>query len=110
MAAFASASQAVAAAMQIQRELRDRGEEQGELHVRIGLAAGEPVTEQDDLFGAAVQQAARLCACAQPDRIVVSSGVHDLCRGKGIRFSDRGEIALKGFNEPIGHFEVLWRE
>jgi class 3 adenylate cyclase len=73
------------------------------------VAAGEPVTEKNDLFGAAVQQAARLCAVAQPDCIVVSSGVHDLCRGKGIRFSDSGPIAVKGFEEPIGHFEVEWR-
>ena len=111
MAAFASAFQAVGAAAQIQRELheRDRAETEA-LQVRIGVAAGEPVTDQDDLFGAAVQQAARLCACAQPDCVVVSSGVHDLCRGKGIRFSDGGPIALKGFEEPIGHFEVDWRD
>jgi class 3 adenylate cyclase len=51
-----------------------------------------------------------LCASAQPDCIVVSSGVHDLCRGKGIRFSDGGLIAVKGFDEPIGHFEVEWRD
>jgi class 3 adenylate cyclase len=110
MAAFVSAFQAVAAAMQIQRALLDRDEPaQGHLHVRVGVAAGEPVTEQNDLFGAAVQQAARLCAQAQPDCIVVSSGIHDLCRGKAIRFSDRGPIALKGFEEPLGHFEVEWR-
>jgi class 3 adenylate cyclase len=78
--------------------------------VRIGVAAGEPVTERDDLFGAAAQQAARLCECAQPDGILVSSGVHDLCRGKGIRFSDSGQIAVKGFDEPIGNFEVNWRD
>ncbi len=110
MAAFASAYQALGAATQIQRDLHERdGAEQHALLVRIGVAAGEPVTEHDDLFGAAVQQAARLCACAQPGCIVVSSGVHDLCRGKGIRFSDAGPIILKGFDEPIGHYEVHWR-
>jgi hypothetical protein len=110
MAAFTSAFQAVSAAMQIQRSLQGRDEPvQEHLHVRVGVAAGEPVTEQNDLFGAAVQQAARLCAWAQPDGIVVSSGVHDLCRGKGIRFLDGGLIAVKGFDEPIGHFEVEWR-
>jgi Protein of unknown function (DUF4242)/Adenylate and Guanylate cyclase catalytic domain len=111
MAAFASASQAVGAAIQVQQALQghDAVGRSG-LQVRIGVAAGEPVTERDDLFGAAVQQAARLCTCAQPDCIVVSSGVHDLCRGKGIRFSDAGAIAVKGFDEPIGHFEVDWRD
>jgi class 3 adenylate cyclase len=110
MAAFDAASQAVGAAVQIQRRLAelDAGG-QSRLRVRIGVAAGEPVTERDDLFGAAVQQAARLCACAQPDCIVVSSGVRDLCRGKGIDFSDTGPLAAKGFDEPLGHFEVDWR-
>jgi hypothetical protein len=111
MAAFDAASRAVGAGVQIQRalgELNTGG--QSRVRVRIGVAAGEPVTEQDDLFGATVQQAARLCACAQPDCIVVSSGVHDLCRGKGIRFSDAGPLAAKGFDEPIGHFEVDWRD
>ena len=111
MAAFDSAYQAVGAGIQIQRDLHGRdGAEQHALDVRIGVAAGEPVTEHDDLFGAAVQQAARLCACAQPGCIVASSGVHDLCRGKEIRFTDRGPIAVKGFDEPIGHYEVHWRE
>ncbi len=111
MASFASAFQAVGAAMDIQRVLREHnGIGQDGLHVRIGVAAGEPVSEQDDLFGAAVQQAARLCACAQADCIVVSAGVQDLCRGKGVRFSDAGPIAVKGFDEPIGHFEVDWRD
>jgi hypothetical protein len=110
MAAFTSAFQAVSAAMQIQRTLQDPGSAPEHLHVRVGVAAGEPVTEQDDLFGAAVQQAARLCALARPDCIVVSSAVRDICRGKEIRFSDGGPIALKGFDEPIGHFEAEWRD
>jgi class 3 adenylate cyclase len=111
MAAFTSASQAVRAAMQVQQALQEHNEtERSRFHVRIGVAAGEPITEQDDLFGAAVHQAARLCACSSPDCIVVSAGVHDLCRGKGIRFSDAGPIVVKGFDEPIGHFEVDWSD
>lgn len=118
MASFASAYQAVGAAIEIQRSLQERspGEQFADrgqppaLRVRIGVAAGEPVTEQDDLFGATVQQAARLCTHAQPDCIVVSSGVQDLCRGKGIRFSDAGTIVLKGFDEPVGHYRVEWRD
>jgi class 3 adenylate cyclase len=105
MAAFDSASQSVAAAVEMQRLLAG-DDRDGALRVRIGVAAGEPVTQRDDLFGAAVQEAARLCACASPGRIVVSSGVRDLCRGKGVGFVDRGPVVLKGFDEPIVHFEV----
>ena len=111
MAAFVSASQAVAAAIEMQRGLRDHADASAHaLQIRIGIAAGEPVSEQDDLFGAAVQCAARLCASAEPGCILVSSGVHDLCRGKRISFADRGQVAMKGFDEPVGHFEVAWCE
>jgi class 3 adenylate cyclase len=111
MAAFDSASLSIGAATQIQRALRDGDAVGGRrLHVRIGIAAGEPVTEDGDLFGAAVQQAARLCQCAQPDCIVVSSGVYDLCRGKGIRFAERSLAEMKGFGEPIEHYVVHWSE
>ncbi len=111
MAAFDSASRAVGAATHMQRALHG-GEGAGErrLHVRIGVAAGEPVTADDDLFGAAVQQAARLCQCAEPGCIAVSSGVRDLCRGKGISFAERRLVEAKGFGEPIEHYEVHWRE
>jgi hypothetical protein len=108
MAVFDSASRAVGAATHIQRALKEGTGANERLRVRIGVAAGEPVNEHDDLFGAAVQQAARLCECAQPDSIVVSSGVHDLCRGKGITFSDRRSIDAKGFDEPIETYEVHW--
>jgi Protein of unknown function (DUF4242)/Adenylate and Guanylate cyclase catalytic domain len=110
MAAFDSAYQAVGAAIVIQRKLcGEAAEAERALRVRIGIAAGEPVTERDDLFGAAVQQAARLCAHAEPDAIVVSSTVHDLCRGKDVRLTTAGTVALKGFAEPIGHSLVEWR-
>jgi class 3 adenylate cyclase len=111
MAAFDSASRSVGAAIQIQRALHeDDGSGATRAHVRIGVAAGEPVTQDDDLFGAAVQQAARLCQCAQPDAIVVSSGVRDLCRGKQISFGDCRTVEVKGFDEPIEYYEVHWRE
>lgn len=111
MGAFDSASRAIGAAIQIQRAMHEAGGVgERRVHVRIGVAAGEPVTENDDLFGAAVQQAARLCQCAQPDCIVVSSGVYDLCRGKEIRFGARGAIEMKGFSEPIEHYEVHWQD
>jgi class 3 adenylate cyclase len=110
MAAFDSAARSIGAATQIQRSLDVDGSGDRRVHVRIGVAAGEPVTENDDLFGAAVQQAARLCQCAGPDCIVVSSGVHDLCRGKEIRFADRRVVEMKGFGEPVEHYEVMWRD
>jgi len=77
--------------------------------VRIGLAAGEPVMEGGDLFGAAVQLAARLCDRAGSGAILVSSTVRDLAVGKRFAFERRGRATLKGFDEPVTLFELGWR-
>ena len=48
------------------------------IRVRIGLNAGEPVAEDEDLFGTAVQMAARVCAHAEPGQIVAANVVREL--------------------------------
>jgi adenylate cyclase len=78
--------------------------------VRIGVSAGEPVAEHNDLFGAAVQLAARACDHAAAGGILVSTAVRELAVGKGFRFEARGPFELKGFDELIPLFEVTWRE
>ena len=73
----------------------------------IGIAAGEPVTERNDLFGSAVQLAARLCERAYPGTVLVSSTVRDLALGKGFQFRKGATMRLKGFDEPIRTFELI---
>jgi class 3 adenylate cyclase len=109
MASFPSVAGGIASAVQVQRGIADANARLGlPLRVRIGLAAGEPVTERDDLFGAAVQLAARLCGRAEPGSILVSGAVRDLAVGKGFTFRKRGPFRLKGFDEPVAAFEVDW--
>ncbi len=110
MAAFPTVVGGVRTAIDIQRELagsEDAG--QARYRVRVGLSAGEPVTERGDLFGAAVQVAARLCQRARPGSILASSGVHDLARGKGFAFGRPKRLRMKGFDEPVTGYEVLWQ-
>lgn len=107
MASFTSVSRAVECAIDIQRALSDEPEER--LSIRIGVAAGEPVTENDDLFGSTVQLAARLCATADPGRILVSTAVRELSLGKGFTFSEQAEADLKGFSEPVRAYLVDWQ-
>ena len=57
--------------------------------------------EHEDLFGAAVQLAKRICDCAEPGEILVANVVRDLCVGKAVAFEDRGERELKGVGEPV---------
>ena len=110
MASFVSAAAAVRCAAQIQRELAQRAREQNKhpIKVRIGGAAGEPVERNSDIFGSTVQLAARLCSHAAPEQIVVSSVVADLCIGKGLMFRPLGEVALKGFDQPVHAHAVEW--
>lgn len=108
MAAFPSVVGAIESAVQIQTTLADADETAG-IRVRIGMSAGEPVTERNDLFGAVVQLAARLCSEAEPGGVLVSSAVRDLALGKGFTFRERGNLSLKGFDDPVRAYEVVWQ-
>jgi class 3 adenylate cyclase len=111
MASFGSVTKGVECATTIQRELHARNREATHrVEVRIGVSAGEPVTESDDLFGAAVQLAARACNQAAAGAILVSTAVRELCLGKGFAFEARGPFDLKGFDQPVPLFEVAWQE
>ena len=111
MASFRSAASAIEAAVLMQRGFAEAAAEgKMPLAVRIGIAAGEPVEEHNDLFGTAVQLASRLCARAEAQTIVVSGAVRDLAAGKGFRFTPATTLRLKGFDEPVRASQVLWRE
>src|SRR4029077_15313740 len=111
MASFVSPAGAVRCAIQIQRELEKHAQKNSEhaLKVRVGAAAGEPVKQNNDLFGSTVQLAARLCAHAQPEQILVSNVIAELCLGKGLSFEDLGEVTLKGFGYPIRAHASAWK-
>ena len=112
MASFPTASSALACAIAIQRAVAARAAAQPEvpLALRIGLNAGESVVEEQDLFGASVQLAKRICDHAEPGQIVASNVVRELAMGKGFLFGDIGEVVPKGFEEPVRLYEVRWRE
>lgn len=104
LASFVSTIKAVECTIAIQREFQ-----QTDTHrVRIGLTVGEPVSEADDLFGAVVNLAARCCSHAEPSQIIVSSAVRDLMLGKSFSFVDRGNVELKGFDDPVQLYEVVY--
>jgi class 3 adenylate cyclase len=112
MASFVSAAGAVRCAIQIQRELakHERTNPARPLKVRVGAAAGEPVEQNNDLFGSTVQLAARLCAHAQPEQILVTNAIAELCIGKGLLFEDLGELPLRGFSYPVRAHAAAWKQ
>lgn len=111
MASFASATGGLECAIEVQRLVAARNEEaEVAFRVRIGLNAGEPVAEESDLFGTAVQLAARISSHAEAGQILVSNVVRELVSGKPFLFADQGDVPLRGFDEPVRVFEVRWRE
>jgi len=111
MAVFRSAAAAVECTVAIQRALAAYNQAHPErpIRIRAWLSSGEPVENHGDLFGASVHVAARAGAAAQPEQILASNVVAELCFGKPLVFVDQGERVLKGFGKPVRLHEVRWR-
>lgn len=109
-ASFTSILRALQSTVAIQQACSAEVGDAPDLAVKIGLTVGEPVEESDDLFGASVNLAARICAHAGGGQTLASSTVRDLAIGKGIEFLSMGSIALKGFPEPVPLYEVAWTD
>ena len=111
MASFSSASKALECAIAMQRAFEAHNESTDEpIMVRVGLNAGEPIAEDEDLFGTAVNLAARICSQAEAGQILAPIVVRELAAGKQFMFADRGETELRGFEDPVRLFELRWRE
>lgn len=111
MAAFGSVSQALRCAVEAQQAFQRYNAEDraGAVHVRMGINAGEPLSEFDDLYGLVVNTAARICDAAAAGEILASNVVRELAVGKGFAFADRGQFPLKGIDEPVHLYSVAWQ-
>jgi adenylate cyclase len=107
MATFPDPSAAVAGSIQAQKEVlaHNAAHPDLEVHVRIGVNAGEAVEEENDFFGAAVQMTARICDKASKDNVWVSQTVVDAC-GKKFGFIPRGRFEMKGIQQARPLYEV----
>ncbi len=112
MASFDSVPHAVTCSIAIQRgfDAYNEQEPSEELRVRIGLAAGEPVASNDDLFGSTVNLASRICEAALPEQILTAALVHEKAGDGTFSFEEAGRRELKGFSRPVEVFAVEWRE
>jgi class 3 adenylate cyclase len=110
LASFMSVVKALECARHIQHGVSGIDATDWPLRVRVGLAAGEPVADGDDLFGLAVNLASRVCDACEPGSIFVLSSVRDLAAGKGFDFEDAGEHTFKGFDEPVRVYRLRWAD
>jgi class 3 adenylate cyclase/pimeloyl-ACP methyl ester carboxylesterase len=105
---FPAASQALDCAQTIQRAATDH--DNTNLGIKIGCNAGEPIAEEDDLYGTAVQIAARATDQATAGEIIVTNVVRELVAGKTYLFGERPPAALKGLEEPVRLFNLRWQD
>jgi class 3 adenylate cyclase len=110
MASFPTAVAGVEAAcdMQLHTKVHNKNRPELPLGLKIGLNTGDPIAEDDDLFGTTVQLAARIVDKAQAGVILVSGSVHGLSQGKNLRFERFGDLDMKGFDESITVYTALW--
>ena len=112
MASFDKPPNSVRAAADIQRRFAAYNANASEtLSVRVGIDAGEPVEDHNDLFGSTVQLASRLCSEAEANGIVVSGSLRELCQEEdAARFVALGERRFKGFADTAQVFRFEWRD
>jgi class 3 adenylate cyclase len=103
MATFASAGKAIEAAL-----ASHTAAAAADLRLHAGLHAGDVIDEGDNVYGGAVNLAARVCGMSEPGEVLVSETVRALARtSAGVRFEDRGIHELKGIEEPQRLYAVL---
>jgi class 3 adenylate cyclase len=103
LATFASARQAIEAALSCGAVGAGAG-----LPLHLGLHAGDVIREDNNVYGGAVNIAARISGLAAPGEVLVSDIVRGLARtSAGVAFEDRGEQALKGVSEPVRVWAVV---
>jgi len=102
LAVFTSARQAIECALRCNAA----GEPAG-LQLHLGIHAGDVIREGNNVYGGAVNIAARIAGASAPGEVLVSDTVRSLARtSAGVAFEDRGEHELKGVADPQRLFAV----
>ena len=111
LAEFPNPVDAVECGVQIQNKsvsINNQSDEADKMSFRIGLNMGEVLVSDGDLFGDAVNVAARLEAQAIPDGLCISESIFDLVNMKvKVSYEDAGELNLKNIGRPVRAYNVL---
>jgi Flp pilus assembly CpaF family ATPase/class 3 adenylate cyclase len=110
MISFGSARHGVECALDIQQAIAEYSKQNPErkIRIRIGLNTGEVVEEAGDIFGAAVNVAARVAGKAKGGEVLVSEIVRQLVGPIAeMKFEFRGRYKLKGFPDRWRLHEVV---
>ena len=115
MCTFPRADNAAAAAVEMQEALQNKNRlkkaDDPEVRVRIGMHYGEALWDAGDVFGDAVNVAARMAAQAKGEQIITTRSTIDLLEEdvrENTRWMDRA--AIKGKKEDIEIHEIIWQK
>lgn len=103
LAVFKQPFNAVAAALEAQKKIRDYSAvrvEQEKFQVRIGLNTGPVIRRENDYFGEHVNVASRMQGVAERGEVVLTQATFDEVRDY-VRCIDGGRVPVKGFKDPI---------
>jgi class 3 adenylate cyclase len=102
LAVFTSARQAIDCALRCNAASEPVG-----LQLHLGIHAGDVIREEGNVYGGAVNIAARIAGASAPGEVLASDTVRGLARtSAGVTFEDCGEHELKGVGEPQRLFVV----
>jgi adenylate cyclase len=112
MCTFPGALQGLLASTDMQRRIKsDMAFVQDNIGIRIGLHHGEALVEEHDVFGDAVNVAARMAAIAKRDQIVATASTAlDITNAAGVRVRSIGTARVAGKLLPIEIVDVMWQE
>lgn len=113
MCTFQSADNAIDAAILMQTRIASRLPQANspEMHIRIGLHCGEVIIEEDDVFGDAVNVAARMTSFAKKHQIITNQATLKQTQSKSLpMFRSLGAIDIKGKSKAIEMVEILWQQ
>jgi class 3 adenylate cyclase len=102
LAVFTSARQAIECALRC-----NAASDSVDLRLHLGIHAGDVIREGNNVYGGAVNIAARIAGASAPGEVLVSDTVRGLARtSAGVAFDDKGEQSLKGVADPQRLFAV----
>lgn len=100
LAFFDGAVRAVKCALACRIETSELG-----LDIRAAVHTGE-VEGGEEVQGLAIHEAQRIMAHADPGEVLVSATTMALARDPLLKFESRGDVQLRGLDEPISLFAV----
>lgn len=111
MCTFPDALKGLTAATDMQKRVaHDPGFAKENLAIRIGLHHGDALIEDNDVYGDAVNTAARMASLAKREQIVTTATTVGVVTANAVKSRSLGTARVAGKVMPIEIVDVLWQD